>query len=41
MLIDIDNYQGMIEILCDDINKSEWYLDKQKIKTKYNIIEEF
>lgn len=39
--IDIDNYQGIIEILCNDTNKIEWYLDKQKIKTKYNVIGEF
>ena len=39
--IDVDNYQGLIEILCDDINKIEWYLDKQKIKTKYNVIGKF
>ncbi|MGN1258798.1 MAG: HNH endonuclease [Christensenellales bacterium] len=39
--IDVDNYQGIIEILCDDINKIEWYLDKQKIKTKYNVIGKF
>jgi len=37
----VDNYQGIIEILCDDTNKIEWYLDKQKIKTKYNIISNF
>ncbi len=39
--IDVDNYQGIIEVLCDDINKIEWYLDKQKIKTKYNIVGKF
>lgn len=39
--IDVDNYQGTIEILCNDANKIEWYLDKQKIKTKYNVVGEF
>lgn len=39
--IDVDNYQGVIEILCDDVNKIEWYLDKQKIKTKYNVVGKF
>ena len=39
--IDVNNYQGIIEILCDDINKIEWYLDKQKIKTKYNVVGKF
>lgn len=39
--IDVDNYQGIIEILCDDVNKIQWYLDKQKIKTKYNVIGKF
>lgn len=39
--IDVDNYQGIIEIICNDTNKIEWYLDKQKIKTKYNIIGKF
>ena len=39
--MDVDNYQGIIEVLCDDINKIEWYLDKQKIKTKYNVVGKF
>lgn len=37
----IDNYQGIIEILSNDINKIEWYLDKEKIKTKYNVVGKF
>ena len=39
--IEIDNYQGTIEVLSNDTNKIEWYLDKQKIKTKYNVIGKF
>lgn len=39
--IEIDNYQGTIEVLSNDTNKIEWYLDKQKIKTKYNIVGKF
>lgn len=39
--IEVDNYQGIIEILCDDINRIEWYLDKQKIKTNYNVVGKF
>lgn len=39
--INIDNYQGIIEIICDDTNKIEWYLDSRKIKTKYNIVGKF
>lgn len=39
--IKIDNYQGIIDILCDDVNKIEWYLDGQKIKTKYNVVGSF
>ena len=36
--INIDNYQGIIEVLCNDTNKIEWYLDGNKIKTKYNVV---
>jgi len=39
--IKIDNYQGTIDVLCDDVNKIEWYLDGQKIKTKYNVVGRF
>ena len=39
--IEIDNYQGTIEVLSNDTNKIEWYLDKQKIKTKYNVVGKF
>lgn len=39
--VDIDNYQGTIEILCNDANKIEWYLNNRKIKTKYNVVGEF
>lgn len=37
----IDNYQGIIEVSCNDVNKIEWYLDKQKVKTKYNVVGKF
>lgn len=39
--IEINNYQGMIEIICDDINKIEWFLDGIKIKTNYNVVGKF
>lgn len=39
--IEVDNYQGIIYVVCDDTNKIEWYLDKQKIETKYNVVGEF
>lgn len=39
--ITINNYQGIITVVSNDTNKIEWYLDKQKIKTKYNIIGKF
>lgn len=39
--ININNYEGKIEISCNDTNKIEWYLDKKKIKTKYNVIGKF
>ena len=39
--IDVDNYQGIIQIIANDINKIDWYLDKQKIKTKYNVVGKF
>ncbi len=41
MSIKIDNYQGTIQVLCDDANKIEWYLDGDKIKTKYNVVGKF
>jgi len=37
----VDNYQGLIQITCDYINRLEWYLDDVKIKTKYNVIGKF
>ena len=37
----IDNYQGKIEVVSDDVNRIEWYLDNQKIKTKYNVVGKF
>lgn len=39
--IDINNYQGTIKIVSDNANKIEWYLDNNKIKTKYNTVGEF
>ena len=34
--IEVDNYQGTITISSIYTNKIVWYLDNQKIKTKYN-----
>ena len=34
--IDVDNYQGIIQIKALFADRIEWYLDKKKIKTKYN-----
>ncbi len=39
--IEIDNHQGTIQVIANDINKIEWYLDKKRIKTKYNVVGEF
>lgn len=39
--INVDNYQGIITIFCNDTNKIEWYLDTNKIKTKYNVVGKF
>lgn len=39
--IEANNYRGIIDILCDDTNKIEWFLDGVKIKTKYNVIGKF
>lgn len=39
--VNIDNYLGIIEIVCNDTNKIEWYLDSKKIKTKYNVVGKF
>ncbi len=39
--VEIDNYQGVIEVECDNVNKIEWYLDNIKIKTKYNVVGKF
>ena len=36
--ISVDNYQGSITIVCENVNKIEWYLDDIKIKTKYNLV---
>lgn len=34
--IDVDNYQGSIQIKALFADRIEWYLDDKKIKTKYN-----
>lgn len=34
--IDVDNYQGRIQIKALFADRIEWYLDDQKIKTNYN-----
>ncbi len=39
--ISVDNYQGVITVVCDNVNKIEWYLDEKKIKTKYNVVGQF
>lgn len=39
--LNVDNYQGLIQIICQDANKIEWYLNGRKIKTAYNIIWRF
>lgn len=36
--LNINNYQGKITIVCMDANKIEWFLNGNKIKTKYNVI---
>lgn len=39
--IEVDNYQGTITISSLFANKIFWFLDGEKIKTKYNIIGQF
>ena len=34
--IDVDNYQGIIQVKTIFADKIEWFLDEEKIKTKYN-----
>lgn len=36
--INVNNYLGKINVICDNVNKIEWYLDAIKIKTKYNVV---
>ena len=38
LYIYVDNYQGILTIVCENVNKIEWYLDDKKIKTKYNVV---
>ncbi len=37
----VDNYQGTITVRSLLVNKVEWYLDNEKIKTKYNVVGPF
>ena len=39
--IEVDNYQGTIQVVAEDVNKIDWVLDNIKIKTKYNVIGRF
>ena len=39
--IDIDNYQGVIHLKSLFSDKIEWFLNGEKIKTKYNTIGQF
>ena len=39
--IDINNYQGVITIVCYNANKIEWSMDGELIKTKYNVVGKF
>ncbi len=32
--IKVDNYQNIININCDNVNKIDWFIDEQKVKTK-------
>ncbi len=34
--VNVDNYQGSIQIKVLFADRIEWYLDEEKIKTKYN-----
>ncbi len=36
--IEVDNYQGTIQVVIEDVNKIDWVLDNIKIKTKYNVV---
>lgn len=39
--INVNNYLGKITIICENVNKIEWYLDDVNVKTKYNIVGQF
>ncbi|MDD3013988.1 MAG: hypothetical protein PHC34_09830, partial [Candidatus Gastranaerophilales bacterium] len=39
--IAVDNYQGTISVDSYDVNKIEWLMDDEIIKTKYNIVGNF
>lgn len=38
VFINVDNYQGMIQLKSLFVDRVEWYLDGKKIKTKYNTV---
>lgn len=39
--IEVDNYQGTIQVVAEDVNKVDWVLDNIKIKTKYSVVGRF
>lgn len=39
--IEVNNYQGTIQVIANDVNKIVWYLDGNNIKTKYNVVGKF
>lgn len=39
--IEMDNYQGVITIICDNANRIDWSMDGELIKTKYNVVGKF
>lgn len=39
--IEVNNYQGTIQVIANDVNKIVWYLDGNNIKTKYNVVGNF
>jgi hypothetical protein len=39
--IEVDNYQGEITVISDKVNKIEWSMNGELIKTKYNVVGKF
>ncbi|MCL2255573.1 MAG: hypothetical protein FWC11_01795, partial [Firmicutes bacterium] len=39
--IEVDNYQGIITVVSEDVNKIEWILDGKVFKRKYNVVGKF